>query len=479
VANDRPKRWIGAEDAWLFGYWYWDWSDQSAQIASIDPITHVIRSVHASGYGVRSRQRFFAFNLLEELDAPGEWFLDRKLGVLYFYPVGEDLQGTATLSLCTAPLFELRDASHVTLRNLRLGTTCGDGIHITQGTGIVVENCELGNLGGQALSIDQGSQHTVRNCFVHDTGAGGIRASGGDRQTLAAAGHRIENNEITRFSRLRKTYSEAIALDGVGNVAVGNLIHDAPHAAIHFLGNDHTIEFNEIHHVLLESDDAGAVYSGRRLTFWGNKIRHNYFHDIYGLAPGQTRFKRILAHAIYLDDALSGIEVTGNVFHRCNDAICVKGSDNRLNGNVIIDCRKSIVDFSKTPAGTHTRPLRFDQPDGLPTDMDLTKLTDILSVPYTSQRWRERYPGLATSLEQTYGAWRVSMVGNVLLRTPEIETTSWLKELGRIEGNILLHDKVDFDEAADLATWLETISQRVPGFQPIPFSKIGLGSGTK
>ena len=28
----------------------------------------------------------FVENIFEELDAPGEWFLDAKTGTLYFYP---------------------------------------------------------------------------------------------------------------------------------------------------------------------------------------------------------------------------------------------------------------------------------------------------------------------------------------------------------------------------------------------------------
>ena len=37
-------------------------------------------------YSFRKGQRFYFLNLLEELDQPGEWFLDRKTGVLYFWP---------------------------------------------------------------------------------------------------------------------------------------------------------------------------------------------------------------------------------------------------------------------------------------------------------------------------------------------------------------------------------------------------------
>lgn len=474
VADDRPARWSRAEDAWLFGYWYWDWSDQSVRVASIDPPGKVIRTAHASGYGVRPGQRFFAYNLLEELDAPGEWYLNRQDGVLYFFPPGSDLPPVAHLSLCTEPLVRFQNASHITLCGLSLGLTRGDGVNIDDGTGVVIERCDIGSLGGKAVVVRNGSRHTVRDCLVHDTGADGIEVTGGDRATLTPAGHVVLNNEVTRFSRLQKTYTPGITVAGVGNRVAHNLVHDAPHAAIHFLGNDHLIEFNEIHHVLLESDDAGAIYSGRRFTFWGNKIRHNFLHDIHGLPPEKVRFKKgALSHAVYLDDKLSGIEVTGNVFLRCNDATVIKGSDNRFEHNLVIDCRRAVWDMSKEPPGTFPEPVRYDQPDRRPQHLDPTVLQDILAVPYTSAIWREKYPDLATSLERTHGPWRVTIRGNVLLGTPPIETSAGMREHGRIADNHLLPDSPPVARA-DLARWIAALPARVPEFPVIPFDQIGL-----
>ena len=67
----------------------------------------------------------------------------------------------------------------------------------------------------------------------------------------------------------------AVSLQGVGNRATCNLIDNAPHQAISFGGNEHLIEFNEIHSVCFESNDAGAIYSGRDWTMRGTVIRNN------------------------------------------------------------------------------------------------------------------------------------------------------------------------------------------------------------
>jgi molybdopterin-containing oxidoreductase family membrane subunit len=54
----------------------------------------------------------------------------------------------------------------------------------------------------------------------------------------------------------------AVILSGVGHRVSHNVIQDHPHCAILFSGNEHRIEYNEIHSVCYESNDAGAIYSG-------------------------------------------------------------------------------------------------------------------------------------------------------------------------------------------------------------------------
>ena len=64
----------------------------------------------------------------------------------------------------------------------------------------------------------------------------------------------------------------AIAVSGVGNRIIRNLIHHGPHLAISAGGNDHVVEGNEVHNVVAESDDAGAYYVGRGWTQRGNVL---------------------------------------------------------------------------------------------------------------------------------------------------------------------------------------------------------------
>ena len=111
-----------------------------------------------------------------------------------------------------------------------------------------------------------------------------------------------ENNHIHHYGRINRMYTPGIALYGVGNRAAHNLIHTAPHIGVMFGGNDHVIELNEIHHVCMESNDAGAVYAGRNWTMRGHNIRYNYFHHISG-------FEDRGCVGVYLDDMFASAAI--------------------------------------------------------------------------------------------------------------------------------------------------------------------------
>ncbi|MCL4181410.1 MAG: hypothetical protein KJ072_27185, partial [Verrucomicrobia bacterium] len=85
--GDRPRRWTREPDVWLHGYWFWDWSDQRQQLKALDLESQTIELAPPyHNYGYRKGQWYYAYNLLSEIDQPGEWHLDRNAGLLYFWP---------------------------------------------------------------------------------------------------------------------------------------------------------------------------------------------------------------------------------------------------------------------------------------------------------------------------------------------------------------------------------------------------------
>ncbi len=478
--GDRPNRWTNADDVWLFGFWYWDWADGIVQISKIDTLKKEISTLQASWYGVRKDQRFYVFNLLEEIDSPGEWYLDRKTGILYFYPPTEIENTDIKLSMLKDPLVVMTGTDNIRFENIIFEVSRGHGVQIISGRNNLITGCTFRELGRKAVVIrndelksddpatDGGFNNGVRNCEIYDTGKGGIVISGGDRETLSPGGNFAENNHIHDYSRLQKTYSEAIQLYGVGNRASNNLIHDAPHSAITFSGNDHIIEYNEIHHVNVEVDDAGAVYSGRDWTYRGNIIRYNFFHHIEGLQG------RVGVFGIYLDDAMSSVEAYGNIFYKVARAFHIGGGrDHKIHNNIIVDCIESMQ--------YDDRAYRLDSWFAGHMDPDKgTLFLQLRKVPYQSEVWKTRYPKLAVILEQNPGYPSGSIIeNNLLYRTQPFMLADIVKEESTIRNNLLLdpEDNPGFVDIEALDFRLTTdalIYQKLEGFEEIPFDKIGL-----
>jgi hypothetical protein len=327
---------------------------------------------------------------------------------------------------------------------------------VTGGSDNQIVGCTIRDVGGYAVKIEGGARNGVVGCDIYETGDGGIVLDGGDRQTLTAAGHYAENNHIHHYSRWDRMYQPALTLAGVGNRAAHNLIHDAPHEAIAFSGNDHVIEFNEIHHVCTEANDGGAIYSGRDWTWRGTVIRHNYLHDITG-RNGEG------CMGVYLDDMLCGTRVHGNVFYRVTEAAFIGGGrDNVIDNNIFVDCNPAVhVDArAMNWAAYH---------------VDTTMKERLQAVPYRQPPWRDRYPGLAKILDDDPAAPKGNVVSrNICVRGRWEEIEDEARPLIHCQANLLDQDPL-FVDAARTNFALENDSPAYKlGFERIPVEKIGL-----
>lgn len=456
--GDRPKRWLGEKDAWLHGYWFWDWSDQRHRLKSIDPekrILEVEPPYHY--YGYRKGQWFYAYNILAELDSPGEWYLDRETGTIYFYPPTDIAKGETIVSVLPTLLI-MRDVSHVRWEGFVMEGARGTVAAIYGGSDVRIAGCVIRNSGGWAVIVEGGTNHAIVSCDIYGLGEGGIALSGGDRKTLTPANHLAENNHIYHYARWHRMYRPAIALNGVGNKARHNYIHDAPHQAISFSGNEHLIEFNLIERVCLESNDAGAIYSGRDWTWRGTIIRFNLFRDITG-------FEKRGCMGVYLDDMLCGTIVFGNIFERVTRAAFIGGGrDNIVENNIFVDCLPAVhVDARAMGWASY--------------HVDTTMKERLMAVPYKQPPWSERYPQLVNILEDEPAAPKGNIIRrNICVGGRWMDIEEKAKPYVLIEGNLIdVAPQVLFMNAEKGDYRLKPNSPAVKiGFKPIPLERIGL-----
>lgn len=424
--DPRPSRWNIEEGVWLLGYWTHDWSDEVLRVGAYDREKKLISLAAPHHYGIAagtwgaSKRRFFAMNLLEELDAPGEWYLDRARKLLYFYPPAPLKDGVIHLAILTEPLVRIRGGRHIHFMELAFEYSHGDGLTLQNTEGIEIAGCRISNLAGGGISVD-GRENVIRSCDLYHLGKGGLSLNGGDRQALIPARNLAVNNHIHHYGLFQRTYAPGIGAGGCGQVARHNRIHDAPHNAVLYGGNEHLFEFNEVYRVVMETGDAGAFYTGRDWTSQGNVLRHNYIHDLGGGDAGHVN-----TMGVYLDDCDSGDTIEGNLFYRAGRAIMIGGGrDNTVSGNLVVDC----------PIGLHldSRGMTWKQWNN-PADPSWHLEAKAQKLNYTRPPWSERYPKLARIMRED----PQQPLGNVIRDNVFVDCA---KQLCNFDGNVkkLLH----------------------------------------
>jgi len=381
IAGDQAQRWGNAmrqfhASPWLGGHWFWDWADDFLPVAAIAD-DGTITVTRPAAYGLGKQASLHIYNLAEEMDAPGEYSLEPAQKCFLILLPKNETHHRLALSWLGQPLLLLDRATHLAFTGLRFANGRADGADLTACADIAFRRCLFADFGNNGLHV-QGRRITVEDSLFENLGACGVNLDGGDVKTLTHAENRVAWCEFRNFGRLRRTYQPGVELNGVGSTAEHCLIHDAPHSAILYSGQEHLIRDNEICAVLQETGDCGAIYSGRDWTRVGNVIAGNWIHDLGG-NPGRWPC------GIYLDDQLSGITVTNNfIDHAALGLLVGGGRDNLVTGNIFAHCDEGMQLDSR---GT-----------GWAKPMQTTLRERLAKIPVAAEPWLSRYPGLQTIL---------------------------------------------------------------------------------
>jgi parallel beta-helix repeat protein len=333
-------------------------------------------------YGYQQGQRYYFLNVLEELDAPGEWVLDAHRGFVYFWPPAPIEAGDVTVSLLKEPMVLLNGASHVQLQGLVFEASRACAIKIRGGTDNLIAGSIIRNIDcDTSVIIDGGTRNGIRSCDIYDVGSTGVRIVGGDRKTLTPAGNFAINNHIYRFGGITQAFNGGVFLQGVGNVVSHNRIHDAPASGIQYYGNDHVIEYNELFDLAHETGDIGGINTGADYSEMGTMIRYNYIHDTHGYGEGGFR-------GIYLDLPGSQTTIFGNILSNVDIGVFFNsGRDNVVQNNVFYNCHPSVNIYIWPHAS-------YFHPGGA------WKIVEKLQeIHYAEPPYSTRYPGIASYLD--------------------------------------------------------------------------------
>jgi hypothetical protein len=467
---------------------YWN---NTIPISQIDKDQRIIALAVNASYSITAGNRYFFQNIMEELDAPGEWYFDSLGKLLYFWPLND--MAITTVSVPVLQTIVSMTGNYIRLEGFTLDGSIGNAITVNAAINSTIAKCTIRNTGGDGIQINNGYNNTAIGNDVYEVGGHGIYISGGDRTTLTPAGNRAENNYIHHIGVINKR-SSGIEVRGVGNVVSHNLIHSTPRVGVWFDGNDHIIEYNHVHHVNQETEDSGVIYScARDWTKRGNVVRFNYVHDSggYGRKTSTEIWKSPYnTFGINLDDWTSGTEVFGNIVTTtCRGGILVHGGrDNNIENNIIIQVDEAQMFYSSIVSNDPILPGMFAmiQTMGYTKYPLLATITDVetgakmsgnkfvRNIVYYTNANSKLYEGYGTlDIATTTSNFNTIYHAGLPLKVPYMNTTvdlQWTKwkESG-LDQNSVIADPL-LSSSFQLSPDSPALKM---GFQPIPFEKIG------
>ena len=368
---------IAAADVWAHGFWRWDWADEYIQVSHLTPPSGTVELTgQPKKYGLAAGARFYLLNAPEMLDQPGEWYFDRSNSRAFFWPKGDGKP--STVEITSAPsIVQVTNLFDVEFDGFLFDGARGIGIVARDVRRFEIRNSVVRNVGGVGVVIE-GSDSGVRDSVIEHTGSMGVVLRGGSRQNLTPGALFVTDSVVRRFGRWKWSSVPGIRVEGVGNLVEGNTVEDGPHAGIFYFGNDHLIKGNVVRRVARQTDDVGAIYTGRDWTGQGSMVVENTIYDVHGNG-------RHGASAIYLDDQASGITVTGNTIYDVDRGVLIGGGrDNRVVDNSIRDARICIALDAR---GLTWQKATTDDPAGV-------FRRALAQVPFAEEPYLSRYPQL-------------------------------------------------------------------------------------
>jgi hypothetical protein len=406
---------------WLHGYWGFDWAENHVHVSRIRTTndtngTRALLEIDPGtppNYPTRPQARWYAENLLQELDAPDEYWIDQHALLLYVLkPAPKSAsEDDDELWVSTSDGVLLgANVSDIAFEGMSVQYSRGTGIAFAGGARVRVVDCAVSHHGEHGIAFGNEGQPvrtevqvagpvlspSVLRSSVSEVGCAGVLVAAGAQLPLAGGNATVTDNDVHHYSRWKRTYQPGVGLQSVGGVFARNHLHDAPHFGMEAKFSDGNLyEQNVFERLCQESGDSGAFYTGRSWIDRGNVLRGNTFRDIHNTGD-PIRLQKPNTHAIHFDDQMSGHAVLNNTFVNCQAGVRLGGGrDTHISGNAFRNVTCGVHFDNRGMVGAHKGNCTFNLTSmSAPCDATLVgQVQRALASNYSL--WARAYPRVA------------------------------------------------------------------------------------
>jgi hypothetical protein len=363
-------RWAKPEEVVIHIYQAYYWGNLQWRVKDIDWEKHIIWFGHGGQQmgakwchtpcEVNQRSRFYVENVFEEVDTPGEWYLDKEEGILYYIPEdGVDLE----MVVVEVPVLQQvvrflgtqdEPVHHVMLRGFRIAHTAstflesyeipslsdwaihrGGSVFLNGARDCTIKDCFFDAVGGNAVFMnDYNRGNVVTGCKFTETGDSAICFVGSLETTVGTQRNfpyecQATNNLIHDCGVFGKQIA-GVYISRARRITAGhNEIYSMPRAGI-CIGDGtwggHVIEYNHIHETCRETGDHGPFNAWGRDKYWCLVQSHTQYTANRSHFAGHVKvdamepvilrynfFEETSGWGLDLDDGASNYEIYNNL----------------------------------------------------------------------------------------------------------------------------------------------------------------------
>ena len=456
--EENPARWVNAKNWWVSAYPNYDYVCTTTTPTNVDPVAKTITLTSKSPLTFTNpySKRWKAFNLLEELDVAGEFYIDRDQMMLYMYPPHTLKDSKVTMGVVKPRLLNITNTQNVVFEGITFSETRHAAVRTCDVRDVDFINCTFNNIGNAGLTmsgtktvqtvhkvgvdrgckVDAAYDVDVRGCVFDQIGYSALVIQGGNIDTLTPSNNIIEDCYFSR-TNLRYWQTNGVHVFGCGNVVRNNVFSNTRQQCIYIMGNDNIIERNELYDCIREVGDAAAIYQGRTHLYRGSHIRQNLIHNIWPSDPNITAGNM----ALYQDDGQTGNFLYENIIVNAKRAYNSNhAGEIEFKNNTIVDCDSRWA--------FHDNPItEGDNPDRT----HYGTVADVINNILNKDLFFKRYPGLKEWSETHRNPKTKNMIeGNLIVGESTEKVGTQDQKYTNFINNVLVPETTDFVDPENL-----------------------------